>query len=59
MKHRIEAGLGYVSGIVEKGGSTSRLFHATAFRDMAGEKHIVDCVSVEDLERGFKRTVAM
>jgi hypothetical protein len=59
MRHRIESGLGYVTGTIFKGGTTSRLFHATHFRDMAGKQWTVDCVSRGDLERGYKRTVAM
>lgn len=59
MRHRIEAGLGYVIGTVEKGGTTSRLFQYSHFKDLTGEKWTVPCVSRDDLERGFKRTVAM
>lgn len=59
MKNRIEKNLGFVSGKILKGGTTSRLFHATSYRDQAGEDWVVDCVSIFDLHAGYKRTVAM
>lgn len=53
------SGYGEVEGILSKGGSTSWLMGHTSRRDMTGEKHSLNNVSIMDLKRGYKTTVAM
>jgi hypothetical protein len=59
MFHRWKAGQGRIVGVVKKGGVTSRLFHATHFRDHAGELWSIDRITENDLKRGYHRSIAM
>lgn len=52
-------GLGELTGTVVKGGDVSRIMHIRHFRSLVGQQHSVWAVSLEDLKRGYKVTVAM
>lgn len=52
-------GLGRLTGTVKEGSETTRLFQYTNTRDLKGQEWGVWAVSLDDLERGYKRTIAM
>ena len=56
--NRAAAGWLELSGIVTKGGVTSRLFHATSTRDLTGTKYTIQ-VPPEAFEKGRYVSVAM
>jgi hypothetical protein len=55
----VVAGYGEVTGFLTKGGSTSWLMGHSSHRSMVGQKHSLNNVSMKDIERGHKVTVAM
>lgn len=57
--HCEQQGLGQLTGTVESGGETSRLLWCFKTRDLKGLPWSVWAVSKQDLEAGYKTTVAM
>ena len=58
LAYRAEHGYLDLRGTVVRGKETSRLFHATATRDLRGQPYSL-AVTPAEYARGFKRTIAM